>query len=71
VAVVTKPFAFEGKRRRIQAEQGIRALRDSVDTLITIPNERLLNFVEKATSLSDAFRSPTTFSGRRCRASPT
>jgi cell division protein FtsZ len=56
VAVVTKPFAFEGKRRRIQAEQGIRALRDSVDTLITIPNERLLNFVEKATSLSDAFR---------------
>jgi cell division protein FtsZ len=56
VAVVTKPFAFEGKRRRIQAEQGIRALRESVDTLITIPNERLLNFVERATSLSDAFR---------------
>jgi cell division protein FtsZ len=56
VAVVTKPFTFEGKRRRIQAEQGIRALRDSVDTLITIPNERLLNFVERATSLSDAFR---------------
>ncbi len=56
VAVVTKPFAFEGKRRRIQAEHGIRALRDSVDTLITIPNERLLNFVERATSLSDAFR---------------
>ncbi|HUF17728.1 MAG TPA: cell division protein FtsZ [Thermoanaerobaculia bacterium] len=56
VAVVTKPFTFEGKRRRIQAEQGIRSLRDSVDTLITIPNERLLNFVERATSLSDAFR---------------
>ncbi len=56
VAVVTKPFTFEGKRRRIQAEHGIRALRDSVDTLITIPNERLLNFVERATSLSDAFR---------------
>ncbi|HVT43039.1 MAG TPA: cell division protein FtsZ [Thermoanaerobaculia bacterium] len=56
VAVVTKPFNFEGKRRRVQAEQGIRALRDSVDTLITIPNERLLNFVERATSLSDAFR---------------
>src|SRR5512144_2688796 len=55
VAVVTKPFSFEGKRRRVQAEQGIRALRDSVDTLITIPNERLLNFVERATSLSDAF----------------
>jgi cell division protein FtsZ len=56
VAVVTKPFGFEGKRRRVQAEQGIRALRDSVDTLITIPNERLLNFVERATSLSDSFK---------------
>src|SRR3954462_1396089 len=56
VAVVTKPFAFEGKRRRVQAEQGIRGLRDSVDTLITIPNERLLNFVERGTSLSDAFK---------------
>jgi cell division protein FtsZ len=56
VAVVTKPFAFEGKRRRVQAEQGIRALRDCVDTLITIPNERLLNFVERATSLGEAFK---------------
>jgi cell division protein FtsZ len=55
VAVVTKPFGFEGKRRRVQAEHGIRALRDTVDTLITIPNERLLNFVERGTSLSDAF----------------
>lgn len=56
VAVVTKPFNFEGKRRRVQAEQGIRALRDTVDTLITIPNERLLNFVERATSLNEAFK---------------
>src|SRR5579859_1069012 len=56
VAVVTKPFAFEGKRRRVQAEQGIRALRDTVDTLITIPNERLLNFVERTTSLGEAFK---------------
>ena len=56
VAVVTKPFAFEGKRRRVQAEQGIRSLRDTVDTLITIPNERLLNFVERGTSLGDAFK---------------
>ena len=56
VAVVTKPFAFEGKRRRVQAEQGIRGLREMVDTLITIPNERLLNFVERGTSLSDAFK---------------
>jgi cell division protein FtsZ len=56
VAVVTKPFNFEGKRRRVQAEHGIRALRDTVDTLITIPNERLLNFVERGTSLGDAFK---------------
>ncbi|HEX6178492.1 MAG TPA: cell division protein FtsZ, partial [Thermoanaerobaculia bacterium] len=56
VAVVTKPFNFEGKRRRVQAEQGIRQLRDSVDTLITIPNERLLNFVDRATSLGEAFK---------------
>ncbi|MGK2858060.1 MAG: cell division protein FtsZ [Thermoanaerobaculia bacterium] len=56
VAVVTKPFNFEGKKRRSQADQGIRLLRDSVDTLITIPNERLLNFVERATSLGDSFR---------------
>jgi len=56
VAVVTKPFAFEGKRRRVQAEQGIRLLRDTVDTLITIPNERLLNFVDRGTSLNEAFK---------------
>ncbi|MFA6956078.1 MAG: cell division protein FtsZ [Thermoanaerobaculia bacterium] len=56
VAVVTKPFNFEGKKRRNQAEHGIRLLRESVDTLITIPNERLLNFVERATSLGDSFR---------------
>src|ERR1051326_8817048 len=55
-AVVTKPFAFEGKRRRVQAEHGIRGLRDTVDTLITIPNERLLNFVDRGTSLNDAFK---------------
>ena len=46
---------FEGKRRRVQAEQGIRALRDTVDTLITIPNERLLNFVDRGTPLTEAF----------------
>src|SRR5439155_7837364 len=56
VAVVTKPFAFERKRRRVQAEDGIRALRETVDTVITIPNERLLNFVERATSLGEAFK---------------
>ena len=56
VAVVTKPFGFEGRRRLHVAEEGIAELRDSVDTLITIPNERLLNFVERGTSLGEAFR---------------
>ena len=56
VAVVTKPFGFEGRRRMQLAERGIEELRGSVDTLITIPNERLLNFVERGTPLAEAFR---------------
>lgn len=56
VAVVTKPFAFEGRRRMEQAERGLQELEEAVDTLITIPNERLLNFVERGTPLSEAFR---------------
>jgi len=56
VGVVTKPFAFEGKLRSDQAEQGIQALRESVDTLIVIENDRLLQVVEKRTSIVDAFR---------------
>jgi cell division protein FtsZ len=56
VAVVTKPFAFEGRRRMQVAEAGIEELRQSVDTLITIPNERLLSFVERVTPLAEAFR---------------
>jgi cell division protein FtsZ len=56
VAVVTKPFGFEGRRRMQQAERGVEELRSSVDTLITIPNERLLNFVERGTPLTEAFR---------------
>lgn len=56
VAVVTKPFSFEGKRRAQQAERGVEALRQYVDTLITIPNDRLLQVVEKRTSVMDAFR---------------
>jgi cell division protein FtsZ len=55
VAVVTKPFTFEGKRRMAQAEQGIRELRDCVDTLICIPNDRLLATVETDTPLPEAF----------------
>jgi len=56
VAVVTKPFHFEGRRRMMQAEAGLEALRNVVDTLITIPNQRLLTAVERGTSLRDAFR---------------
>ena len=56
VAVVTKPFAFEGPRRARSAEAGVKELRDRVDTLITIPNDRLLNVVEKKASLMDAFK---------------
>ncbi|MFQ5816347.1 MAG: cell division protein FtsZ [Terriglobia bacterium] len=56
VAVVTKPFAFEGKRRQLQAEQGVSELVECVDTLICIPNERLLVTVEKGTSFFEAFR---------------
>ena len=56
VAVVTKPFAFEGKRRMMQAEQGLAELSQSVDTVICIPNERLMQFVDKDTSFFEAFR---------------
>ena len=56
VAVVTKPFLFEGKRRMKNAESGIKALREHVDTLITIPNQRLLSIAGRNTSLLDTFR---------------
>ena len=56
VGVVTKPFNFEGRRRMQQAERGIAKLMEKVDTLITIPNDRLLQVVEKRTSILDAFR---------------
>lgn len=55
VGVVTKPFAFEGQRRKKVAELGIQELKDKVDTLITIPNDRLLQVIDKKTSLFDAF----------------
>lgn len=57
VGVVTRPFSFEGKRRGNQAESGIAALRESCDTLIVIPNDRLLQMGDAAVSLMDAFRS--------------
>ncbi len=56
VGVVTRPFVFEGRKRLQQAEQGIENLRDRVDTLIVIENDRLLQVVEKRTSVVDAFR---------------
>ena len=55
IAVVTKPFRFEGKKRALQAEAGLEALRQSVDTVITIPNERLLSIIDRRTSLTEAF----------------
>jgi len=56
IGVVTKPFSFEGARRRLNAEKSSEQLRDKVDTLITIPNDRLKDVVNKETSIIDAFR---------------
>jgi len=55
VAVVTKPFAFEGKKRSAIAEEALLSLRDRVDTLITIPNDKVLNLIDKNTSIIEAF----------------
>ena len=57
IGVVTRPFTFEGRRRANQAESGIAALRDEVDTLIVIPNDRLLSISDRGVSMLDAFRS--------------
>lgn len=57
IGVVTRPFSFEGKRRADQAEAGIAALRDEVDTLIVIPNDRLLSISDRQVSVLDAFHS--------------
>ena len=56
VGVVTKPFTFEGKKRQLSAEEGINNLKQHVDTLITVPNDRLLQLADKRTPLSEAFR---------------
>ncbi len=55
VGVVTKPFAFEGQRRKTQADEGLESLRNKVDTLITIPNDKILSLIDKKTPLNDAF----------------
>ena len=60
IAVVTKPFKFEGKKRLAQAERGLASLRDCVDTIITIPNERLLSIVDRATRCPRLLRPQTT-----------
>jgi cell division protein FtsZ len=57
IGVVTRPFSFEGRRRASQAEEGIESLRDEVDTLIVIPNDRLLSISDKQVSVMDAFKS--------------
>ena len=55
IAVVTKPFKFEGRQRALHAEAGLESLRDCVDTVITIPNERLLTIIDRKTTINDAF----------------
>src|SRR5689334_25359204 len=57
IGVVTRPFTFEGRRRSTQADSGIAGLREEVDTLITIPNDRLLSISDRHVSVLDAFRS--------------
>jgi len=56
IGVVTRPFSFEGRRRSVQAEQGIQRLKEKVDTLIVIPNDRLLSVANEKTSMINAFR---------------
>jgi len=55
VGIVTTPFSFEGRRRAVQAQEGIAALRNSVDTLIVIPNDKLLSAVSPNTPVTEAF----------------
>lgn len=64
VGIVTTPFSFEGRRRTVQAQEGIAALRDNVDTLIVIPNDKLLTAVSMSTPYQSATscRRPTFFS---------
>jgi cell division protein FtsZ len=70
VGVVTKPFTFEGRRRASQAEQGVAALKENVDTLIVIPNDRLLDIVDKNTPMLEAFREAETSYGKVCKGFP-
>ena len=56
IGVVTRPFQFEGRRRSVQADQGIATLKEKVDTQIVIPNDRLLNVANESTTMIDAFK---------------
>ena len=71
VGVVTKPFNFEGRARRRRAEAGIEALAAEVDTLIVIPNQRLLSICDESTTMMDAFGVADRVYTMRCRASAT
>ena len=71
VGVVTRPFSFEGKKRAVQAEDGIDELRDEVDTLIVIPNDRLLSISDRSVSALMRSSPPTRCCSPVCRASPT
>src|SRR5690625_7848522 len=67
VGVVTRPFSFEGRRRSTQAIAGIDSLKSSVDTLIVIPNDRLLEIVDKNTPMLEAFREADKIGRASCR----
>jgi len=67
VGVVTKPFIFEGRRRMAQADEGIAELREAVNTLITIPNQRLLGMVERKTTMVEAFQKANDILLEACR----
>ena len=56
IGVVTKPFTFEGKKRLTQAERGVTALKEKVDTLVVIPNDKLLQIIDRRTSIIEAFK---------------
>lgn len=55
VGVITEPFSFEGKKRGQNAQEGIKRMKDSVDTLIIIPNDRIFNVIDKKTTFKQAF----------------
>ena len=71
IGVVSKPFLFEGRQRMKNAESGIERLKANVDTLVVVPNDRLLSVVTKGTTMTEASASRTTRSARAFRASPT